>query len=188
MKFPKTFTLQTDRCNLRIASRADIPHIFSATRHAGFNDGMRWDPPVTELELEAPYEHNIAVWEDGSAYCFSIDERSSGAFIGRVSIRREAEDGVWSIGFWTHPNHQGKGFMSEAVSVLIDFGFSSVKASKIEACHALWNKASECILKKLGMEFVKYEPQGFMKKGEWVEQNLLAITNADWRERRSNKL
>jgi hypothetical protein len=30
------------------------------------------------------------------------------------------------------------------------------------------------------MNFVEYIPQGFMKNGEWVEENKLGITKKEW--------
>jgi [ribosomal protein S5]-alanine N-acetyltransferase len=187
MKILKSHKIETKRCLLRIASREDIPHILSATRHNGFNNGMRWDPPAADTELEEPYKKNIAAWEDGAAYCFTIEKRGSMEFIGRIVIRREDGNGIWSLGFWTHPIHQGKGFMAEAVAPIVGFGFSSLSASSIEACHALWNKASERVLLKVGMHFVRHIPQGFHKQGEWVEENLLSITKEQWERQQSNK-
>ena len=43
-----------------------------------------------------------------------------------MSIRKEKEEDVWNIGFWTHPSQQGKGYMSEAVEALIRFGFEQL--------------------------------------------------------------
>ena len=84
------------------------------------------DPPEREAELEAPHYKNIAAWQDGRAYCFTIEELETQQFIGRIVIRYENKEGVWSIAFWTHPEQQGKGFMSEVVGPIIDFGFLSL--------------------------------------------------------------
>jgi len=73
MKFPRTFEIQTRRCRLRAPSKEDIPFVFSATRFDGFNDGMLWDPPEKEEELEKPLEDGRKAWEDGQAYNFTIE-------------------------------------------------------------------------------------------------------------------
>ncbi len=72
--------------------------------------------------------------------------------------------------------------MSEAAKAIVSFGFNCLDAVRIEAKHAIWNKASERVIKKLGMTFVQNVPQGFMKNGEWVAENLLAITKAEWEQ------
>lgn len=155
--------------------------MFSATRHVGFNDGMLWDPPESEAELKKPLEDGIAAWAKGEVFTFSIDAKEDGRFLGRIGIRKGEEDGVWNIGFWIHPDSQGNGFMTEAAQAILRFGFEELGAVRIEACYALWNKASGRVLEKVGMNFVRYIPKGFLKKGEWVEENLMAIDLSDWK-------
>ena len=73
--------------------------------------------------------------------------------------------------------------MTESVKAIL-VGFETLGAEKIEAYHALWNDQSERVLKRVGMEFIEYIPQGFMKKGKWVEENKLAITKEEWNKLR----
>ena len=69
---PLDFTIDTARCRLRCPLATDIPDVFSATRFAGFNDGMQWEPPDTIDELEQPLQENLADWLAGTTYCFTI--------------------------------------------------------------------------------------------------------------------
>jgi RimJ/RimL family protein N-acetyltransferase len=73
--------------------------------------------------------------------------------------------------------------MTEAAAAVLEFGFEVLSASEIEAAHAIWNIASRRVLEKIGMTFVRHLPQGFQKDGQWVEEDLLAISAADWRKR-----
>lgn len=180
MRFPRELTLETPRCQLRHVSEADFAHIWSASRVPGFNDGMRWDPPKDESELLVPYRQTLQWWADDGAYQFTIEERSDRRFLGRIVIRRLAEPDVWNIGFWTHPREQGRGYMTEAARRLLRFGFEELPADRIEADHAIWNKASERVLQKLGMTFQEHLPHGFQKRGQWVPENRLAITREAW--------
>jgi len=180
MNIKESTILETENLMLRIPSMDDIPFIFSATRHEGFNDGMLWNPPLTIDELTKPYHDGIQAWKDGKAYGFTIEDNSSHEFLGRISIRKTDVEHKWNIGFWTHPRHQKKGIMTEALGAVLHFGFTTLAAEVIEACYALWNKASEKVLHKNGMTFIKYIEQGFKKNGQWVEENLVAIDKTDW--------
>ena len=141
---------------------------------------MQWDPPGSMDELVGPLQRAHAAWEKGEAYQFTIEDKETDAFLGRISIRITEEADVWNVGFWTHPEQQNKGVMTEALQGLLKFGFEQLEASRIEACHAIWNKASEKVLKKNGMAFVRYLEQGFLKQGKWVEENELAIERQTW--------
>jgi len=174
--------LNSKRCSLRYIEENDIPHIFSASRYKGFTDGMLWNPPENPEELIEPFKNNVKAWRDGKGYCFTIESTDSTNFLGRITIRKSDDEGVWDIGFWTHPEHQGKGYMTEAVQLIVGFGFQQLNAKSIEASYALWNKASESVLKKCGFSFKTYLPQGFLKNGKWVEENLVDLTVQKWAE------
>jgi [ribosomal protein S5]-alanine N-acetyltransferase len=96
---PKDFTIKTARCVLRCPSEDDIPHIFSATRIVGFNDGMLWEPPANTDELYEPLRENLLAWEAGKAFAFTITAIRSKILLGRIGIRRSEQTNVWSIGF-----------------------------------------------------------------------------------------
>ncbi len=177
---PKDFTIKTAKCLLRCASEDDIPHIFSATRVVGFNDGILWEAPTSIDELYKPLQDNLIAWKAGTAFVFTITILPSKLFIGRIGIRKSEQINVWDIGFWTHPDHQRQGYMTESAQAVMQFGFDRLEAIRIEAAHALWNKGSQRVLEKIGMKFITHIPQGFQKNGQWIEENKMGITKEEW--------
>jgi [ribosomal protein S5]-alanine N-acetyltransferase len=180
MLVPSGSTKDTARCRLRCPSVEDIPHVFSATRFAGFNDGMQWEPPDSIDELEQPLRDNLADWAAGNTYCFTIADPATDSLIGRIGIRKTSRSDVWNLGFWTHPEYQRQGYMTEAVTAIIKFGFETLGAARIEASYALWNKASQRTLEQVGMRLTRYIPHAFQKKGRWIEANKMEITKKEW--------
>lgn len=174
--------LSSDNLRLRRISLDDIPFVFSATRFEGFCDGMRWSPPASEEELISPYEANVRAWETGSGYTFTIEYAADSNRVGRIVIRRGEAD-IWDIGFWTHPICYGQGYMTEAVAVILRFGFTHLSASEIQASHAIWNRASRRVLEKAGFRFFRHVAEGFQKNGIWVEEELLSITRQQYQHR-----
>jgi [ribosomal protein S5]-alanine N-acetyltransferase len=177
---PLDFTINTPRCRLRCPSAADIPDIFLATRFAGFNDGMQWEPPDSIDELDEPFRDNLADWAVGTTYCFTIADPTTDRLIGRIGIRKTKQANIWNLGFWTHPKYQSQGYMTEAAIAVIKFGFEDLGAARIEASYALWNKASQRTLEKVGLRIVRYIPHAFQKKGRWIEANKMEITKQEW--------
>ena len=179
MTVSQSHTLESKRCVLRHVTKEDIPHVFSATRYTGFNDGMVWDPPAEADELLQPYLDSCDAWLSGLAYVFTIETHQK-VFIGRISIRATDSDGLWNLGFWTHPEHQGQGYMTEAVERVLQFGFDELSATEIEACHASWNEASGKVLVRCGLTWREHITQGFKKRGRWVpEERLSTIKPAE---------
>ncbi|WP_017314992.1 GNAT family N-acetyltransferase [Mastigocladopsis repens] len=125
MRIPWIYRIKTERCILRCPCEQDIPYVFSATRFQGFNDGMLWEAPQSIEELHEPLQRNLQTWESGFAYTFTIECANTGTFLGRISIRKHDKvDHVWNLGFWTHPEHQRKGYMTEAALAIVEFGFT----------------------------------------------------------------
>ena len=160
----------TARCRLRFPEEADITHIWSASQTPGFIDGLVWEPPDSIDGIREPLRQAQEDWGSGDRYSWAIESREDRSFIGWISIDREPEDGEWSIGFWIHPTRQGHGFASECAASVLEFGFSRLRAEVITAAHATWNTASGRVLQRIGMQYVRTNPRGFRKNGEWVEE------------------
>ncbi len=170
MKIGPDEQIITDRCRLRYPTQADFPEIWSATRHQGFNDGMVWDPPLSMKELHEPLQRSHAAWADGTEYTWTVESRNDHEFIGRIAIRQTDGKHEWSLGYWTHPSVQKRGYASEATVAVIEFGFSKLGALRITAAHATWNEASAKVLTRAGMKKTGINPKGFKKNGSWVEE------------------
>ncbi|MDQ8203168.1 GNAT family protein [Pelagicoccus sp. SDUM812003] len=171
--------LETDRLILRCPLLEDIDFIFDATRYPSFNDGMLWDPPEAKEACVETFHKTIENWNAGTAYVFTMELKENGTPVGRIAIEeRPCGD---SVGFWTHPKYQNYGYMSEALQRLLDFCFTELGLKVIEACHADWNFASRRVLEKNGFRFKRHLEEGFMKRGEWVAEDQLSITQSQWR-------
>ena len=160
----------TGRCRIRYPEESDIPYIWSASQTPNFNDGLRWEPPSSIAEITEPLRLAQESWASGDEYNWTIESRKNRDFIGWISIRRELEGGEWSIGFWIHPTKQRQGFATECASAVLEFGFSRLQAKVITSAHAAWNTASGCVLRRIGMKYVRTNPRGFKKNQEWVEE------------------
>ena len=175
MKIPTDEIITTKRCRLRYPTRADFPHIWSASRVPGFNDGMMWDPPSTREELEVPLKNSQESWEKGTAFSWTAETKGKGEFIGRIAIRTTDHPQEWSLGYWTHPTLQKRGYATELAAAVLDFGFTRLCATRIIAEHATWNDASGKVLRRVGMTTTGVNPKGFKKKGSWVEEYMYEI-------------
>ena len=178
---PHNFTITTERLLLKQVAEEDVPFVFEATRYKGFNDGMMWDPPASEEEILPHVVSSRKAWVSGEGFSFSAwSILNPGKLVARITIRKTEEEKVYDIGYWTHPIHQGKGYITEAAQAILAFGFNTLDASEIGARFATWNVASGRVLEKIGMTRVGYIEQGFKKQGKWVPEYKMSITRAAW--------
>jgi ribosomal-protein-alanine N-acetyltransferase len=89
-------------------------------------------------------------------YSLVVCLKTMPAVIGRGSIRIASVDqGDASVGYVIHPAHWGKGYATETVRALLDFGFDVLDLYRISASGDPENIGSIRVMEKVGMKFEK---------------------------------
>lgn len=131
--------LHTDDIELSIPTRDDIPAIVDACR----------DPLIAEFTtVPADYQPEHAEqfvahiapasWADGSCL-FAIRHR--GQLAGMTDVRRVNEFSA-EIGYWMHRDFRGRGILSRAVALEVDFAFAQMALTRINWTAVVGNWAS----------------------------------------------
>ncbi|CAM4272471.1 GNAT family N-acetyltransferase [Bacillus manliponensis] len=114
-------------------------------------------------------------------YFFVICSRESGEVIGEVHLFDVIRGNIQScwIGYFLDKEQNGKGYMSEAVKLVVDYAFSQLKFHRIEAGVMPHNIGSIKVLLKAG-----FHKEGLAKKnvkinGRWEDHQTLAIINPE---------
>ncbi|SDB81283.1 GNAT family N-acetyltransferase [Acinetobacter boissieri] len=127
-------TLSTDRLVLRELTVEDIPNlraIHSDVHH------MRWfgvDPVVNLSQAENLFQIFQSTFSTGVGVRWAIERRSDNAFLGTCGLFKWNK--AWhscAIGYELASFAQGHGYMREALSTAISYGFNTMKLNRIEA-------------------------------------------------------
>lgn len=144
--------LITERLNLRIIQLKDldtIHAIHSLPETDKFNTlGIPQNIEETKLIIEKWIsEINIPIPKN---FIFAVEQKSSQKFIGLIALKigsKKFKNGeVW---YKLHSDYWGKGFGTESLNAILDFGFKKLKLHRIEAGCAVENIGSIKILEKL---------------------------------------
>jgi ribosomal-protein-alanine N-acetyltransferase len=145
-------TLHTSGLTLRPFSVADVNDV---ARLVGDRDVAS-----PTLSIPHPYGPEMAAdwisihaeaYANGEGATFAITLRHSGELVGAIglAIRREHLRG--ELGYWIGKPYWGKGYCTEAVGAVMDFGFRILNLSRIHAYHFARNPASGRVLQKSGL-------------------------------------
>jgi RimJ/RimL family protein N-acetyltransferase len=86
---------------------------------------------------------------------FSMVNRSSCAVIGTCAFKAPPDaEGIVEIAYGVDPDHQGRGYATEATGALVDFAFKSSVVRLVRAHTRHGNTASERVLAKSGFHRV----------------------------------
>lgn len=177
--------LKTQRLNLRPISEKDIENIHklhSLPETDRFNTlGIPKDVNETKIIVDKWISENNL--ENNKSYTFAIELIENQEFIGLIGINlgkekyKNAE--VWfkfDSAFWN------KGFATESLRMIIDFGFETLQLHRIEAGCAIENIGSISVLEKVGMFREAHTRKLLPLKSGWSDNYGYAILSTDLRK------
>ncbi|GIO34533.1 MULTISPECIES: GNAT family N-acetyltransferase [Paenibacillus] len=124
-------------------------------------------------------EKYVLLAKQDSAYSFGIFLADSKQLIGNVTLSEVARGNYQScwIGYSLDRKHNGKGYMTKAVKLAVDYGFNELKLHRIEAGVMPHNIPSIKVLEKAGFHKEGIAIENVKINGRWENHQILAIVN-----------
>mgnify|MGYP003592890109 CR=1 FL=1 len=168
--------LQTERLVLRELREADVDEIFFLRSDAQVLKYLDRKPAASKEEAfnwirlvnTAQKENNSLQW----AICLKDNPQLIGTFcfwnVQKEHYRAE-------IGYSLHPQWQGKGIMSEAMKIALDYGFKEIKFHYLEANVNPNNTASINVLQR--HKFVKeaHFRENYYYEGKFLDSAIYSL-------------
>jgi RimJ/RimL family protein N-acetyltransferase len=174
--------LETERLTIRRFRSADLDSIVAYRADPEVARFQSWQN-FTRAEGVAFIDEMARQHPDtpGEWFQFAIELKSSGQMIGDCALHAFADShDEAEIGFTLAPAYQGHGYAREALAGLLDYAFSTLKKSRIEALTDVRNAGSIAVLERLGFwrDAAIREPVEF--KGEICSEFLYLLTRESW--------
>ena len=175
--------LHGDLTTLREVAASDVYTLFTLFSDPSVTAYMA-PPPPTLARFAGFVEWSHQQRAQGRGVCFGIVPDGMTTAVGILQVRgldstsSEAEWGfVLSAHFWS------TGVFSDAASVLVEFAFTTLRVTGLEARIALRNRRAQGAMQKLGARFVSTladsSPVGIPRDPE----SVWALQEHDWRNR-----
>lgn len=154
MAMKESPVLATERLELRAFTQSDasvVAELCSA-----------WEIAETTASIPHPYEQEMAeAWiqshrasfKQGDSVAFAITRVHDARLVGAVDIHINKTNRMGEIGYWIGVPYWNRGYATEAVRAVIDYGFNYMGLNRIHARHMTKNPASGRVLQKVGMRF-----------------------------------
>lgn len=175
--------LHTSRLKLRLIEFSDLEAIHQLHsipevdefNTLGIPENIKQTTALIESWLLANKQDEV------TNYTFAIETISDKVFIGLFGVKlwpkknKRAE--VW---YKLHPYHWGKGYATEALNAILDFGFNKLNLHRIQAGCAVDNTGSIKVLEKAGMIKEGRCRQVLPLKSGWSDNYEYAILETDY--------
>lgn len=145
-----------------------------------------WEPTWASDDLtRAAYRRRVKRYQREAAedqcYSFLLFRSGDHALLGGVTLSnvRRGVTQASSLGYWMGEPHAGRGFMREAVSVLVPHAFGPLRLHRIEAACMPSNGRSIGLLERLGFQREGLARRYLMINGVWQDHLLYALLPED---------
>jgi RimJ/RimL family protein N-acetyltransferase len=163
--YMEPLTLTTERLTLRMFTPDDTDAVFEACQ----------DPEIRRwTTIPSPYARQHAEqfigrlvpdgWRDDTEYAFAVRRGDDGPLVAAVSLHHPRA-GTWEVGYWTAKEHRGRGYMTEAVTALTRFAFTTLGAIRLEWRAEVGNLGSRAVAEKSGFVVEGTLRAGLLNKG-----------------------
>jgi ribosomal-protein-alanine N-acetyltransferase len=112
---------------------------------------------------------------------FALELRDRGDVVGAASLVREEEHRRAEVGYWCALQHWGRGYTTEAVRALVDYGFRERALNRIFAQVFSDNAPSRRVLEKAGMTYEGARRQHVFRLDRYVDTQQFGILRSEWR-------
>ncbi len=165
--------LEGKAVNLRIMEKEDLPVLQEWDNNPEFMGQYEELRQETKAELEKTYDNlKDAQW-------FFV-QKKDGTKIGYAAHFLAA--GETELGYFIVPNERSKGYVSEAIKIMVDHLFLSRDIVRIQAKADPENLASWKALEKAGFKREGVLRKTFYCRGEWRDDCLYSILREEWKE------
>jgi RimJ/RimL family protein N-acetyltransferase len=182
------YPLETERLLLRPFTAADLPALLAIHSRAEVARYLYWEPR-SEAEVRQALEKKVrstAIRADGDNLSLAVALKTSSELIGDCTLFfLSSEHRQGEIGFLFHPDHQGRGYATEAARLLLRLGFEDLGLHRIVGRLEARNAASARVLGRLGMRQEAHLVENEFVKGEWQSEMVYAILDREWREQQA---
>lgn len=162
--------LKTERLLLRQFADSDLENVFNGLSHPDIIKyyGVSYqtlEATKAQMEFFADLEKNeTGIWW---AVCSPDNQLFYGAG-GLNSLSKEHKKA--EIGFWLLPGYWGKGFMTEAMPLICNYGFDTLGIHRIEGI-----VETENLLCKKAMEKLRFQHEGTMRECEIKNGKFISL-------------
>lgn len=175
-------TLYTARLILRRMRKSDIDDIFDYAHNPETSKFLLWYPHQTVNDTRFYYRNVDKRYKEGKFFDWAIEEKASGRMIGTCGFTDINElDRKAEVGYVINPRHKGKGYATEALMRVLEFGFLELNFERIEARYIIGNDRSLRVMEKCFMKHEGIQRHSILAKGRFFDVGVCAILSSEFK-------
>ena len=174
-------TLETPRLILRRMTMRDAQDVFLYSKDEEVARHVLWSAQKDISEAKEYLRYMARRYRNDEPSSWGIIEKKTGRLVGTIGYMTYSEENNsvevgYSLARWLWNG----GYMTEALSRVIEHTFEAMEINRIEAQHEITNPSSGRVMEKCGMSKEGVLRQRLYNKGRYVDVALYAIVKSDY--------
>ncbi|MFB6217871.1 MAG: GNAT family N-acetyltransferase [Halobacteriaceae archaeon] len=180
---PGPVFIEGERIDLRTVEEEDVGFLRAGVTHPAVRRYAGDEVPYNRRRYEDERFDRLSAGDAVQLLACDGEKR-----LGSVSLAPIDERRGWAnLGYWIHPDRQGKGYATEAAGLVVAHGFDELRLHRISATVAASNGASERVVEKLGFVHEGTKRDDAFLDGEYVDREVYAVLREDWTARENGE-
>jgi RimJ/RimL family protein N-acetyltransferase len=180
---PKGLPITTERLILRRYTHDDIPDLLRVVSHSSVAR-VTTEITATEPGVRAyiDLQNSYQPFEQDKCFDLAIERKKDGRVMGLLSLVHK-QDQQAEIGWALGTEFRGQGYVTEAASALVTYGFASLGLHRIQAVTSSTNTGSRGVMERLGMRQEARLRETTFTDGEWLDSLIYGLLVSEWQGR-----
>ena len=173
--------IETERLLLRRMEMRDARDLFEYSRDEEVARYVLWEAQKNVSESRAYIKFMLRKYRAGDPASWCIVRKDEGRVVGTIGYMWfQPENNAAEVGYSLARDCWNQGFMTEALTCVLEFGFTRLNLNRIEAQHECDNPASGHVMRNAGMKHEGTLRQRIYNKGRFADVDLYAILKSDF--------
>lgn len=181
-------TLETPRLRLRWMTEADVPALYELFSHPEVTRYWSWSAYTEVAQAEKLLRNIHEHFAERSLFQWGFARREDDRVVGTCTLAELSEQhGRASLGYALNRAYWGHGYGQEAVSRVVEFGFTALALHRLEADVDPRNTSSIRVLEGLGFQREGFQRERYFIDGERQDAVLYGLLRSEWRASPSSR-
>jgi len=165
--------IKTKRLQLRALEANDLKDLFEVRFHEDVIKYIAREKPKDKNPIKQFIIDRNEDCKNGKILFWAIQKNDDAKLIGTICLWNfNATNTVAEVGYELHPEYHNKGFMSEALQAVLEYGFAKLKLKAIEAFTDKDNTNSQLLLEKFNFKYdANRVDKGFPNNRIYIKTN-----------------
>ena len=178
---PLELPLESNRLRLRRFTKADLTDFVRYRRQPEVARLQLWDEDYSLEDAQAFLAAQTAeLGEPDSRVQLAMEHKETKKLLGDVFVHTLSDVRQLEIGYTLALEHQGKGYMREALEVVLSSWFEDDTHHRVQATTDPRNVGSVRLLEHLNFRQEAHFVKSMWFKGAWADDLVFAVLRDEW--------